>query len=99
MPCIRTNKSPPGAQRFLAQWQTAFAASVELRRPIVGTTSEALLTSSTPHPLMIFFTRIRETDQIFAHVENKSADMESAMTFKQGVSGTLTETDTIRVIC
>jgi hypothetical protein len=36
---------------------------------------------------MIFCTRIRETDQIFAHVENKSADMESAMTFKQGVSG------------
>jgi len=36
---------------------------------------------------MIFFTRIRETDQIFAHVENKSADMVSAMTFKQGVSG------------
>src|SRR5262249_31035452 len=40
-----------------------------------------------PHPLMIICTRIRETDQIFAHVENKSADMESAMTFKQGVSG------------
>jgi hypothetical protein len=36
---------------------------------------------------MIFFTRIRETDQIFAHVENKSADMVSTMTFKQGVSG------------
>jgi len=36
---------------------------------------------------MIFCTRIWETDQIFAHVENKSADMESAMTFKQGVSG------------
>src|SRR6476660_7939876 len=36
---------------------------------------------------MIFSTRIRETDQIFAHVENKSAKMESAMTFKQGVSG------------
>jgi hypothetical protein len=36
---------------------------------------------------MIFCTRIRETDQIFAHVENKSADMESTMTFKQGVSG------------
>jgi hypothetical protein len=27
----------------------------------------------SPHRLMIFFTRIRETDQIFAHVENKSA--------------------------
>jgi putative ABC transport system substrate-binding protein len=27
---------------------------------------------------MIFSTRIRETDQIFAHIENKSADMESA---------------------
>src|SRR5262245_30831149 len=40
-----------------------------------------------PHPLMIICTRIRETDQIFTHVENKSADMESAMTFKQGVSG------------
>jgi hypothetical protein len=36
---------------------------------------------------MIFSTRIRETDQIFAHIENKSADMESAMTFRQGVSG------------
>jgi hypothetical protein len=36
---------------------------------------------------MVFFTRIRETDQIFAHVENKSADMVSAMTFKPGVSG------------
>ena len=36
---------------------------------------------------MIFCTRIRETDQLFAHVENKSADMESAMTFRQGVSG------------
>src|SRR5215469_6218356 len=36
---------------------------------------------------MIFCTRIWETDQIFAHVENKSADMESTMTFKQGVSG------------
>src|SRR5215472_8082953 len=40
-----------------------------------------------PRPLMIFCTRICETDQIFAHAENKSADMESAMTFKQGVSG------------
>src|SRR6516165_5410282 len=39
-----------------------------------------------PHSLMIICTRIRETDQIFAHVENKSADMESAMTFKQGLS-------------
>jgi hypothetical protein len=57
----------------------------EPRPPI--TTSEPSLTFSTPHPLMIFFTRIRETDQIFAHVENKSADMVSAMTFKQGVSG------------
>jgi hypothetical protein len=36
---------------------------------------------------MIFCTRIRETELIFAHVENKSADMESAMTFRQGVSG------------
>ena len=42
---------------------------------------------STPHPLMIFCTRIWEADQIFAHAENKSADMESAMTFKQGLSG------------
>src|SRR5262245_48108614 len=57
----------------------------EPRPPI--TTSEPSLSVSTPHPLMIFFTRIRETDQIFAHVENKSADMVSAMTFKQGVSG------------
>jgi hypothetical protein len=37
--------------------------------------------------LKIFSTRIRETDQIFAHIENKYADMETAMTFKQGVSG------------
>jgi len=36
---------------------------------------------------MIFCTRIWETDQIFAHAENKSADMESAMTFRRGVSG------------
>ena len=36
---------------------------------------------------MICSTRIRETDQIFAHIENKAADMESAMTFRQGVSG------------
>jgi hypothetical protein len=36
---------------------------------------------------MIFCPRIRETDQIFAHIENKSANMESAMTFRQGVSG------------
>jgi hypothetical protein len=36
---------------------------------------------------MIFSTRIRETDQIFAHIENKSADMETAMTFKPGASG------------
>jgi hypothetical protein len=36
---------------------------------------------------MSFCTRIWEADQIFAHVENKSADMESAMTFKPGVSG------------
>jgi Zn-dependent oligopeptidase len=36
---------------------------------------------------MIFCTRIWVTDQIFAHAENKSADMESTMTFKQGVSG------------
>jgi hypothetical protein len=28
-----------------------------------------------------------KTEQIFARVENKSADMESAMTFRQGVSG------------
>ena len=28
-----------------------------------------------------------KTDQIVAHIENKSTDTESAMTFKQGVSG------------
>jgi hypothetical protein len=28
-----------------------------------------------------------ETDQIVAHIKNKSADTESAMTFRQGVSG------------
>ena len=43
--------------------------------------------ASHPRPLMIICTRIRETDQIFAYVENKAADMESTMTFKQGVSG------------
>jgi hypothetical protein len=36
---------------------------------------------------MIFCTRIWETDQIFAHAENKAADMESAMTFRPGLSG------------
>jgi hypothetical protein len=36
---------------------------------------------------MIFCTRIRETDQIFAHAENKAADMENAMTFRPGLSG------------
>src|SRR5262245_49128488 len=36
---------------------------------------------------MIFSTRIRETDQIFAHNQNKAADMESSMTFRPGVSG------------
>jgi hypothetical protein len=36
---------------------------------------------------MIFCTRIRETDQIFAHAENKAADMENVMTFRPGLSG------------
>jgi hypothetical protein len=36
---------------------------------------------------MIFSTRIREMNQIFARIENKFADMESPMTFRQGVSG------------
>jgi hypothetical protein len=36
---------------------------------------------------MVFCTHIRETNQIFAHVENKSAEVEGTMTFKQGVSG------------
>src|SRR5262245_19571395 len=40
-----------------------------------------------PHPLMIICTRIRETDQIFTHVENNAVDMELKMTFQQGVSG------------
>src|SRR6516162_2952182 len=82
---------PPNAaltlKGFLAHWQTIRhllrAASAD--RPTVGTTNEPSLTP--PNPLMIFCTRIWETDQIFAHVENKSADIESAMTFKQGVSG------------
>src|SRR6516164_4962110 len=82
---------PPNAaltlKGFLAHWQTIRhllrAASAD--RPTVGTTNEPSLTP--PNPLMIFCTRIWETDQIFAHVENKSADMESAMTFKQGMSG------------
>jgi hypothetical protein len=38
---------------------------------------------------MVFCTHVRETNQIFAHVENKSAEVESTMTFKQGVSGNL----------
>ena len=37
--------------------------------------------------MKIFFTRIRETDQIFAHAENKAADMENVMTFRPGLSG------------
>src|SRR6516225_5361112 len=82
---------PPNAaltlKGFSAPWQTIRhllrAASAD--RPIVGTNKRTLANPS--NPLMIFCTRIRETDQIFAHVENKSADMESAMTFKQGVSG------------
>src|SRR5262245_6326839 len=41
----------------------------------------------SPHRLMIFFTRIRETDQIFAHFENKSPDPDNTMTFKPGLSG------------
>jgi hypothetical protein len=44
------------------------AASAD--RPIVGTTSKPLLPLN---PLMIFCTRVWETDQVFAHVENKSA--------------------------
>jgi hypothetical protein len=36
---------------------------------------------------MIFCPRIWETDQVFAHIENKAAEAESTMTFKQGVSG------------
>src|SRR5262249_33455847 len=57
------------------------------RKPIVAKTSEASLTFSTPHPLMIFCTRNWETDQIFAHVENNAVDVERNMTFQQGVSG------------
>src|SRR5262245_55412099 len=75
---------------FSAHWQTIrhLLQAVSAGRPIVvGTTSNPSLTFSTPHPLVIFCTRIRETDRLFAHVENKSADMESAMTFRQGVSG------------
>jgi hypothetical protein len=56
-------------------------------RPIVGTTSEPDSPFSSPHPLTIFSTRIWETNQIFAHIENKSAETESTMTFKPGVSG------------
>jgi Zn-dependent oligopeptidase len=37
--------------------------------------------------MMGCFTHIPETNQIFAHIENKSADSESTMTFKPGVSG------------
>jgi hypothetical protein len=48
---------------------------------------------------MIFSARILESDQVFAHIENKSADMESAMTFKPGGQATLTATGTARVIC
>ncbi len=36
---------------------------------------------------MICSTRIRETNQIFAHIENKAAETEKSMTFKPGISG------------
>jgi hypothetical protein len=53
----------------------------------IGASRPWLRTPAQPSPSDDLSTRIRETDQIFAHVENKSADMESIMTFKQGVSG------------
>jgi hypothetical protein len=40
-----------------------------------------------PSPADDLFTRIRETDHIFAHFENKSPDPDITMTFKPGVSG------------
>src|SRR6516162_11010422 len=66
---------PPNAaltlKGFSAPWQTIRhllrAASAD--RPIVGTNKRTLANPS--NPLMIFCTRIRETDQIFAQVENK----------------------------
>src|SRR5262249_3268524 len=50
-------------------------------------TTKPRFTSRPPHPLITFCTRIRETDQIFAHAENKAGDMENAMTFRPGLSG------------
>src|SRR6516165_1117406 len=73
---------PPSRPTGSATFATWLGGSSQVASP-----QRSLAYLSTPHPLMIFCTRIWETDQIFAHVENKSADMESTMTFKQGVSG------------
>jgi Zn-dependent oligopeptidase len=37
--------------------------------------------------MMVCFTHIPQANQIFAHIENKSAETESTMTFKPGASG------------
>ena len=77
------------AERVVGRWQTIevirFNITALSSCVIVATIKPRYL--SAPHPLMILSTRIRETDQIFAHIENKYANMESAMTFRQGVSG------------
>jgi hypothetical protein len=48
-------------QRFSGEVANSFVTYFE-PQPIVAKTSEASLTFSTPHPLMIICTRIRETD-------------------------------------
>src|SRR6516165_966264 len=73
---------PPSRPTGSATFATWLGGSSQVASP-----QRSLAYLSTPDPLMIFCTRIWETDQIFAHVENKSADMESAMTFRPGLSG------------
>src|SRR5262249_15987711 len=60
---------------FPAHWQT-HSSPTSSRSLSLSKQAKPLIRSRPPHPLMIFCTRIWETDQIFAHVENKSADME-----------------------
>jgi hypothetical protein len=77
------------AERVVGRWQTIEVTRFNITAPsscvIVATIKPRYL--STPHPLMIFCIRIRETDQIFVHFENKSMEADSTMTFKPGLSG------------
>jgi hypothetical protein len=70
---VVANHSPPplGRQSVLPTAQSASAP----------------FPSQTTRRTGVCFTHIPEANQLFAHIENKSAEMESAMTFKQGVSG------------